>query len=199
MESCSTHIIFFSSSLTLSFQHSETTGIMRFPVSYSFSYPNIKIVSHHRSHSAIVYGPIFFSFKLKDPWKITPITLKFSNSKTLQKHFPHGWLALLISDKLMIAQEVSCSTIYFFFKIILASQNFMLFRHICHPKPSGQAYTTFSFITFSIWNAGSHTYLTEDTAADHLIRSNTILILSYLFLLRQFIYKTIFTLSNSPF
>lgn len=97
----------------------------------------------------------------------------------------------------MIAQEVSRRT--FLFLIILTSQNLTPFRHICHPKPNGQAYTTFSFITSSIWNAGSQTYLTKDTAADYLIKSNTILIPPYPFLLRQFIYKTIFALSNSIF
>lgn len=34
-------------------------------------------------------------------------------------------------------------------------------------------------------------HLTKDTAADYLIKSNTIFILPCLFLLRQFIYKTI--------
>lgn len=100
----------------------------------------------------------------------------------------------------MIAQEVSRRTLYFFFfKIILASQNLTPFRHIYHAKPNGQVYISLRFITSSIWNAGSQTHLTKDTAADYLIKSNTILILSYPFLLRQFIYKTIFALSNSIF
>lgn len=42
-------------------------------------------------------------------------------------------------------------------------------------------------------------YLTKDTAADYLIKSNTILILSCLFLLRQFIYKTIFAFIQQYF
>lgn len=192
MESCSTHIITELPTFR-NYWYNEISSLMLILICWH------KIIPHHCSHSAIVYGPIFFSFKLKDLWKVTPITLSFRTPKTFRNtSYTAGWHSWSVTNWWMHKRSAAGHLI-FFFKIILASWNFTPFRHICHPKLSGQAYITFSFISSSIWNADSQTYLSKDTATDHLIKSNTILILSYPFLLRQFIYKTIFALSNSIF